>query len=74
VAFLSGRPTLVFLRGELAHKNLWLLDLESGAQRALTDLPPDFVIGDFDVSADGTEVVLHRVQESSTLALIERPQ
>jgi hypothetical protein len=74
VAFLGGRPTLVFLRGELGHKNLWLLDLQSGTQSALTDLPQDFVIGDFDVSPDGSEVILDRVEESSTLALIERPQ
>jgi Tol biopolymer transport system component len=74
VAFLGGRPTLVFLRGELGHKNLWLLDLQSGTQSALTDLPQDFVIGDFDVSPDGSEVILDRVEESSTLALIERRQ
>ena len=74
VAFLHDRPTLIFLSGEVAHKNLWLMDLTSGNQRALTELPQDFVIGDFDVSADGTELVLDRVEQSSELALIERPQ
>jgi Tol biopolymer transport system component len=74
VAFLSDRPTLIFLSGEVGHKNLWLMDLSTGSQRALTQLPQDFVIGDFDVSADGTELVLDRVQENSELALIERPQ
>ena len=74
VAFLNDRPTLIYLSGEVGHKNLWLMDLASGSQRALTQLPQDFVIGDFDVSADGTELVLDRVQENSELALIERPQ
>lgn len=74
IAFLGDAMTLVFLSGEVGHKNLWLMDLESGAQRALTQLPQDFVIGDFDVSADGTELVLERVEENSELALIERPQ
>ena len=74
VAFLNDRPTLIFLRGEVGHKNLWLIDLQSGSRRALTQLPRDFVIGDFDVSADGTEVVLDRIQENSELALIERHQ
>ncbi len=74
VAFLNDRPTLLFLSGGVGHKDLWLMDLESGVQRALTQLPQDFVIGDFDVSADGTELLLDRVQQSSELALIERPQ
>ncbi|HET6628521.1 MAG TPA: hypothetical protein VFG91_01975 [Woeseiaceae bacterium] len=72
VAFLNDRPTLIFLRGKLGHKDLWLIDLQSGSERALTHLPQDFVIADFDVSEDGTEVVLERVQETSELALIER--
>jgi Tol biopolymer transport system component len=74
VAFLTGRPTLIYLSGEVGHKNLWVMDLASGSQRALTQLPQDFVIGDFDVSPDGTELVLDRVQENSELALIERRQ
>jgi len=74
VAFLDNRPTLMYLRGELAHKDLWLMDLQSGEQRELAQLPQDFVIGDFDVSADGAEILLHRVEENSALALIERRQ
>ena len=73
-AFLEEGATLILLSGEVGHKNLWLMDLTTGSQRALTQLPQDFVIGDFDVSADGTELVLHRVEENSGLPLIERPQ
>ena len=74
VAFLNDRPTLIYLRGEIGHKDLWAIDLQSGDQRPLTRLPPDFVIADFDVSPDGTEIVVDRVQEDSELALIERRQ
>jgi Tol biopolymer transport system component len=74
VAFLKERPMLLFLRGEVGHKDLWLMDLQSGDQRALTQLPQDFVIGDFDVSPDGSEVIVDRIQENSALALIERRQ
>ena len=52
----------MFLRGEIQHKNLWLIDLETGAQRRLTSLSPDFDIRDFDLSPDSREVVLGRVR------------
>ena len=73
VAFLHDPQRLVILRGEVGHKDLWLLDLSTGAQRPLAVLPPDFMIGDFDISADGTEIVFDRQQSDSYLALIERP-
>lgn len=72
VAFLRNRQALVLLRGDIGHKNLWLVDLQTGAERVLSELPRDFVIQDFDVAADGSEVVFDRVQENSELALIER--
>jgi len=72
VAFLRNRQALVLLRGDIGHKNLWLVDLQTGAERLLSELPRDFAIQDFDVAADGSEVVFDRVQENSELALIER--
>jgi Tol biopolymer transport system component len=74
VAFLRDPQTLVILRGEIGHKDLWALDLQSGTQRPLAVLPADFLIGEFDVSADGAEAVLDRQQSSSSIALIERPR
>ncbi len=35
---------------------------------------PDFEIGNFDLSADGREVVLEQVQEQSDVVLIELPR
>jgi len=71
LAFLPGGQALVFLRGEIQHKNLWLIDLQTGAQRQLTSVAPDFDIRDFDISPDGREVVLERVQERSDVALLD---
>jgi hypothetical protein len=61
----------VFLRGGIQHKNLWGIDLQTGAERQLTNLPSDFDVRDFDVSADGREVVLERVQEHSEVVLLD---
>ena len=73
VAFLPGGRALVLLRGEIQHKDLWLIDLETGAERQLTNLPPDFDIRDFDISPDGREVVIERVQERSNVVLLDLP-
>ncbi len=74
LTFLPGGRTLVFLRGEIQHKNLWLIGLETGAERQLTNLPSDFDIRDFDISPDGREVVLERVQERSDVLLLDLPR
>ncbi|WP_158788799.1 PD40 domain-containing protein [Granulicella sp. L46] len=71
ITFLSGGRSLVFLRGEIQHKDLWLVDLDTGAERQLTSLPADFDVRDFDLSPDGREVVLERVQERSDLVLLD---
>jgi Tol biopolymer transport system component len=74
LAFLAGGKSLVLLRGEIQRKNLWLIDLQTGAEKQLTNLPPDFDIRDFDISSDGKEVVLERVQERSDVALLDLPR
>jgi Tol biopolymer transport system component len=71
LAFLPGGRELIFLRGEIQHKNLWLVDLETGSERQLTNLAPDFDIRDFDISSDGREAVLERVQGHSDVVLLD---
>jgi Tol biopolymer transport system component len=71
IAFLPGGRALVLLRGEIAHKDLWLVDLETGAEQQLTNLPADFEVRDFDISPDGREVVFERVQDRSDLLLVD---
>jgi hypothetical protein len=74
LAFLPDGKNHVFLRGEIQHKNLWSMDLVTGAERKLTNLPPDLDIRDFELSADGHEVVLEREQERSQVVLLDLPQ
>ena len=61
LAFLPGGRALVLLRGDIQHKNLWSIDLDTGAERQLTNFAGDFNIRDFDISPDGRELVLERV-------------
>ena len=74
LTFLPGGKALVFLRGEIQHKNLWRIGLETGVERQLTNLTPDFDIRDFDISPDGREVVLERAQEHSDVVLLDVPR
>lgn len=74
MAFLAGGRALVFLRGEIQHKNLWRIDLDTGVERQLTNFAPDFDIRDFDISPDGREVVLERAQERSDVVLLDLPR
>src|SRR5271157_3376732 len=74
LTFLPGGRALVLLRGDIQHKNLWLIDLETGAERQLTNLAAEFDIRDFDISPDGREVVLERVQEHSDVVLLDLPR
>jgi len=74
LAFLDGGRALVLLRGDIQHKNLWLIDLATGAERQLTNVASDFDIHDFDISPDGREVVLERVQERSEVVQLDLPR
>ena len=74
LVFLAGGRSLLFLRGEIQHKNLWLIDLQTGGERQLTNFAPGFDISDFDISPDGHEAVLERTQERSDIALLEIPR
>jgi hypothetical protein len=61
---MAGGRALVLLPGDIQHKNLWLVDLETGTEQQLTNLVPEFDVRDFDISPDSREVVLERVQEA----------
>jgi Tol biopolymer transport system component len=72
VVFLPNGRSLVVMRGELRHKNLWAIDLDTGAERQLTNFAPGFDIRDFDIGPDGRDIVVEQVQEHSDIVLIER--
>jgi hypothetical protein len=48
-----------------------VIDRQTGAERQLTNLPADFEINDFDISPDGHEVVLERVQDRSDIVMLD---
>lgn len=72
LAFMPGGRSLVMLRGEIGHKNLWTVDLDTGVERQLTSFPPEFSVQDFAISPDGREIVVERLQERSDIVLIQR--
>jgi Tol biopolymer transport system component len=72
VVFWHDSRSVVVLRGDVSHKNFWLVDLQTGADRQLGELTSEPAIGDFDVSRSGDEIVFDRVEKSSEIALIER--
>ena len=74
LAFMPAGRRLVFLRGEIQHKNLWLVDLDTGVERQLTNFAPEFEIRDFDISPDGREIVVERVQDHSDVVLLDLPR
>ena len=74
MVLLNGGRSLAVLRGEIQHKDIWLIDLQTGAERQLTSVPADFNVRDFDISPDGREAVLERVQERSDVVLLELPK
>ena len=71
VAFVPGQRTMLVLRGQIRHKNLWSIDLETGVAKQLTDFEPGFDIRDFDISPDGREIVVEQVQEHSDIVLLD---
>lgn len=74
LAFLPGGHTLVLLRGEIQHKDLWRVDLDTGNERQLTRFDLDFDVRDFDISPDGLSVVLERLQNRSDIVLLDLPR
>ncbi len=72
LVFLPGRNALIVLRGEMQRGDFWLVDLDDGSQRQLTDFSREFIIADFDVSADGREVIFDRRRDNSDIVLIDR--
>ena len=74
LVMLKDGSALIVLRGDIGHKDLWSLDLQGHGERRLATLPPDFTVNDFDLAADGSELIVGRVDSNSEMALIERPR
>ena len=62
---------LHILKGDVSHKEFWVVDLKTGHERQLTNLGREFAIGDFDVSADAREIIFDRAREESDIVLFD---
>ena len=71
LAFLGGEDALVILKGDISHKEFWVVDLKTGRERQLTNLGRELTISDFDVSADGREIIFDRSREESDIVLFD---
>ena len=69
--FLNGKNGVALMQGGIEHKDVWLINPETGDQRQLTNLPADFDLRDFDISPDGREIVLERLQKRSDIILLQ---
>ena len=59
------------MKGDLFHKDLWSIDLETGREQQLTSLGSGFVMEDFDISRDGREIIFDRTREESDIVLFD---
>jgi Tol biopolymer transport system component len=71
LVFLPGSNDLVVLKGDARDRNFWLVNLDTGQERQLTDFDSGFAIDNFDVSADGREIVFDQLREESDVVQID---
>jgi Tol biopolymer transport system component len=69
--FLPGGKQIVALLGDYLHQNFWMVELETGQRRQLTNLKPGYSITSFDVSPDGKQIIFDRVRQNSDIVLID---
>ena len=62
------------MKGDISHKEFWVVNKKTGRERQLTNLSPVKVaIGDFDVSANSREIIFDRAREKSDIVLFDLP-
>ena len=72
--FLPDGRSLVMQDGGWRRQQFWLVNLETGQRRQLTDLRGGASIRGFDVTPDGKRILFDRVQANSDIVLIDLRQ
>ncbi len=69
--FLPDGKSFVVLQGAYRDQDFFLVNIETGSRRQLTDLKRGDMLRNFDISPDGKQIVFDRVQENSDVVLID---
>ncbi len=62
--FLPSTQRLVYMQGELAAQNFWLLDKNTGQSKPLTRLTDSGLLRTFDITPDGRYIVFDRLRDN----------
>jgi Tol biopolymer transport system component len=73
--FLPDGSGLVYMpRNTNQSPDFWLLDLATGKKRQLTRLSNQGIVGSFDITPDGKQIVFDRLRDNSDIVLIDLPK
>jgi len=72
--FLPDGKSFVVLQGPYRNQNFYLVNVDTGARRQLTDLKPESFLRNFDISRDGKQIIFDRTEENSDVVLIDLPR
>ena len=71
--FMPDGKSFVVLLGPFRNQNFYLVNVDTGVRRQLTNLKPGPFLRNFDISPNGKQMVFDRVQENSDIVLIDLP-
>jgi Tol biopolymer transport system component len=71
--FMPDGKSFVVLLGAYRNQNFYLLNVDTGLRRQLTEFRPGSFLRNFDISPDGKQIVFDRTQENSDVVLIDLP-
>jgi Tol biopolymer transport system component len=68
--FLPGQNALIVLEGDFRKQDFFRVDLNTGQQRALTNLQPGSRVQSFDISPDGKQILFDRLRDNADVVLM----